>query len=153
MDLTLSRLGQYRDWGITVLRIIVGVVFFVHGMQKIFMIGIPGVGGFFTQLGIPAPELMAIVVTAVETLGGLALIAGALTRWVAIPLAITMLVAIFTAHLSSGFFVNNGGYEFALTLLAGSVALVLAGSGAMAVDNILESKDSTTSFKSAQQSA
>jgi putative oxidoreductase len=120
-------------WGITILRVTVGVVFFVHGSQKLFVMGVPGVAAFFGQLGIPAPLLAAGVVSAVEFLAGLALILGLGTRWVAIPLACIMVVAIVTVHGSQGFFLPKG-YEFVLTLLAANVALVLLGSGAAALE-------------------
>ena len=62
---------------------------------------------------------------------------GLFTRWIAIPLAIDMLVAILTVHLWGGFFLPNG-YEFALTLLAANVALALLGSGEASVDKLLD---------------
>ena len=72
-------LDQALPWGIALLRIVVGVVFFMHGLQKLFQMGVPGVSGFFASLGIPAPEVAAVVVSLVETVGGLALILGVLT--------------------------------------------------------------------------
>ena len=93
------------------------------------------------QVGIPAPMLAAVVVTLVELLGGLALVLGLFTRWVAIPLAINMGVAILTVHLPAGFFLPNG-YEFALTLLAANAALAFLGSGEASVDRFLESRKS-----------
>lgn len=127
---------QRQGWGITALRMIVGTVFLVHGWQKLFVYGFSGVAGLFGQLGIPAPMLSAVVVTAVEFLGGGALLLGLFTRWVAIPLAITMAVAVFGVHMKAGFFLPNG-YEYALTLLVGNVALALTGSGEFALDNVL----------------
>lgn len=131
-------------WGLALIRIVTGLIFFVHGMQKITQFGIGGFAGFLTQLGIPAATLAAVVVIAVEVLGGLALILGLGTRWVAIPLAFNMLVALLTAHLAAGFFVQNGGYEFVLLLLAASIALILGGSGAFALDNVLGRRVGTT---------
>ena len=128
---------KYPQVALALLRIVVGVVFLVHGWQKLFMFGLEGTAGFFGSIGIPAPMVMATIVTFVELLGGLALILGLFTRLAAIPIAITMLVALFAVHLPNGFFVSDGGYEWVLTLLVANVSLVLAGGGAFAVDNIL----------------
>ena len=132
-----SGLAHWQGWGITVLRVVVGVVFLVHGGQKLFVFGLGGVAGFMGQAGFPAPMLAAVVLTAVESLGGLALLLGLFTRWAAIPLAIVMLVAILAVHLKAGFFLPDG-YEFALTLLGANVALALLGSGEASVDGVLE---------------
>lgn len=126
-------------WGITLLRVAVGVVFFVHGCQKLFVMGVPGVAAYFGQLGIPAPQLAAGLVSVVEFLAGLALILGLGTRWVAIPLACIMVVAIVTVHANQGFFLPKG-YEFVMTLLSANVSLALLGSGAAALDGLLEGR-------------
>lgn len=131
------------QWGIAFLRIVVGIVFFVHGYQKLFLMGFDGVAGFFGSLGIPLPMVAAVVVTLLELFGGLALILGLFSRWVAIPLAAIMLVAMLTVHIPNGFSVSNGGYEFVLTLLAANVAFVLAGSGALSIDNWLLNRQQT----------
>lgn len=125
-----------KDWGIAAIRIIVGIVFLVHGSQKLFVFGIGGMAGFFAQGGFPLPMISAILVTFSEFLGGLALILGLFTRWAASPLAITMAVAVFGVHLKGGFFLPHG-YEFALTLLVANIGLILTGSGAFALDNRL----------------
>lgn len=132
-------LTQLQGWGITTLRVVVGIVFLAHGGQKLFVWGFGGVAGFLGQVGIPAPMLAAVVVTLVELLGGLALLLGLFTRWAAIPLAINMVVAILTVHLRAGFFLPDG-FEFALTLLAANVALILLGSGEASVDRLLEKR-------------
>jgi putative oxidoreductase len=126
-------------WGITAIRVVVGIVFLMHGGQKLFVWGFGGVAAFMTRVGIPAPMMAAVVVTLVEFLGGLALLLGLFTRWAAIPLAVNMAVAIATVHLRNGFFLPNG-YEFALTLLGANLALVLLGSGGASVDRLLESR-------------
>ncbi|MGB0386738.1 MAG: DoxX family protein [Ardenticatenaceae bacterium] len=120
------------NWGLVILRVVVGLVFVAHGFQKVT--GISGTAGFFGSIGIPAAMLMAVIVTFVELVGGIALIVGAGTRIVAVLLAITMLVAILTVHMANGFFVSDGGFEYALTLLGASLFLALAGPGNMSLD-------------------
>lgn len=129
-------LQHWHGWGITVLRLAVGIVFLAHGGQKLFVWGFDNVAAFMGKVGIPAPMLAAIVVTLVEFLGGLALVVGSFTRWAAVLLAIDMLGAILTVHLKGGFFLP-AGVEFALTLFAANVALVLLGSGEVSVDYLL----------------
>ncbi len=130
-----------QGWGITILRVVVGIVFLVHGQQKLFTYGFNGVAGLMGQLGIPFPMLSAVVVTLVEFLGGLALILGFFTRWAAALLAINMLVAMTVVHLRAGFFLPNG-FEYALTLLAANLALTFAGSGRAALDVALAGRKS-----------
>lgn len=131
--------SQWQGWGITVLRLVVGVVFLAHGGQKLFVWGFGNVAGFMGKIGIPAPMLAAIVVTLVEFFGGLALVLGLFTRWAAAFLSVNMLVAILTVHLKAGFFLP-AGVEFALTLFAANAALVLLGSGQASVDRLLQAR-------------
>ena len=134
--MTTSMLETRDAWGTTVLRAAVGLVFVVHGAQKLFVMGPAALAGFFGSLGIPLPELNAYAVIAIELLGGLAVIAGFGTRVIAALFAAVMAVAIATVHGAQGFFLPNG-YEFVLVLLAASVTLVLQGAGAYALDNVL----------------
>ncbi len=122
--------------GLALLRVVVGIVFAVHGAQKVFEFGIPGTIGAFTQMGVPLPGIAAPFVSFLELGGGIALVLGLLTPLFAALLAINMLVAIVLVHLPAGFMLPNG-YEFALTLFAACLALVLAGPGAAAVDNLI----------------
>ncbi len=128
------------EWALVVLRVAVGIVFAVHGAQKLFVMGLPGVAGSFGRLGLPAPALTAVVVTAVEFFGGAALMVGWRTRIAAALLAIDMLGAILTVHVWQGFFLPKG-IEFALTLLAATVALVLGGAGGAALDGVLRRRE------------
>lgn len=130
------------NWGLTVLRVVTGLVFFMHGYVKVFVWGFEGTAAGFGQMGISLAAIAGPFVGLLELLGGLALIAGLATRWVSIPLAFTMLVAIVQVHLAKGFF-NPEGVEFPLMLLASGVGLALAGGGALAVDNLLAARRST----------
>ena len=134
----MSNGSKYGSWGLTILRAEVGVVFLMHGWQKMFVMHFAGVGGFLGKLGVPLPAVAAVVLTLVELLGGAALVLGLFTRWAAWLLAIDMMVAILLVHLKNGFFLP--GVEFVLTLLAASVCLALAGPGEASVDGVLAKK-------------
>lgn len=115
------------------IRIIAGVIFMAHGYQKFFSMGIEGTTGFFTQIGAPLPGISAIVVATVELVGGFALLAGFMTRLVAIPLIIDMATAIILLHSKHGFFVPMG-VEFVTLLLVSALALAIGGPGAFSLD-------------------
>ena len=123
------------------LRLPVGVIFAAHGAQKLFGwfggYGLEGTGQFFGPIGLTPGYLMALLAGLVEFFGGLALVLGILVRPAAAALAGAMLIAVFAVHWSKGFFASNGGYEYALALLAASVALVLSGAGRFSVDRSL----------------
>jgi len=122
--------------GLLILRVIVGIVFVAHGAQKVFVWGIDGVTAGFAGMGVPAPAVVATLVAFGELLGGIALIAGVLTRLASLGLAIIMVGAVTLAHLPAGFFAPEG-YEFTLTLAAASLALMFAGAGQLSVDAAL----------------
>ncbi|HUE54164.1 MAG TPA: DoxX family protein [Terriglobales bacterium] len=135
----MNNISSSPSWGTTVLRVIVGVVFLVHGSQKLFSFGFSGVTAFFTHAGIPLPAVSAPLVTLVEFLGGLALILGVGTRVAALLLACDMVGAIVFVHFKNGFFMPTG-YEFALTMLAANLSLALTGPGAASVGGMIAKK-------------
>lgn len=123
-------------WGIAVLRIVLGYIFIREGSGK--LLGWFGGGGFaaacqyFTELGIPFPVLNTFLVSSVEFFGGVALFVGFLTRLAAIPLAIAMVAAIFTAHI-------GGGWSYPVLIIAVCVALFHNGAGPFSLDKALSS--------------
>jgi putative oxidoreductase len=125
--------------GLTVLRVIVGTIFIAHGAQKVFVLGFDGVAGGFAQMGIPMAGLLGPFIGLLEFFGGMALIAGLLTRLVAAGLASTMVVAMLVVHLKAGFFAPNG-VEFPLSLFGSTIVLLLTGAGAWSVDALLGRK-------------
>ncbi len=125
-----------KDWGIAVLRVAAGIVFLMHGQQKLFVYGFSGVTGAFAQLGFPMPGILGPFVALLEFAGGIALILGLLTRWVSVLFAIEMAIAAMRVHRAAGFYLPNG-YEFAFTMWAASVALAVAGPGAAALDGMI----------------
>ncbi len=127
-------LNKYSGLAPLFLRIGVGIIFIVAGWGK--LTGIEGVQGFFGNIGIPLPELMAWVVAIVEFVGGLMVLLGAYIRIPAVLLAITMVVALLTTKLGGEF----SAARLDLMLLMASLALVFYGSGSYSVDDIMGRK-------------
>ncbi len=132
-----------------VLRVILGVVMFPHGAQKLLGwfggYGFSGTMGMFTgQMHIPA--VLAFLVIVAESFGSLALVIGLLTRVAAAGIACIMAVAVAMVHWPNGFFMNwfgkqaGEGFEYHLLALGMSLALIIAGGGRWSVDHALAAK-------------
>ena len=134
-------LGSRAGYGLTVLRIFVGIIFAAHGSQKLFGWfgggGLAGTAQWMESIGLAPGMLMAVLAGGTEFLGGLALIIGLLARPAALGLSFTLLVAIFSVHISNGLFMANNGYESALALLGGTVAVLIEGAGKLSIDRAL----------------
>ncbi|PWK34575.1 DoxX family protein [Pseudomonas sp. B21-040] len=128
-------------FGLTAIRIVVGIIFAAHGAQKLFGMfggyGIAGTAQYMESVGLAPGHLMAILAGGTEFFGGLALIIGLLTRPAALGLTILSLVAIFSVHIHNGLFMANNGYEFALALLGGSIAVLIEGAGKLSLDGAI----------------
>lgn len=137
-------------WAPIPLRLIVGIGFLQHGFAKLSK-GPEGFAHILHAIGVPAQILMAWLTILVEIVGGFAVLLGALVPLVSVPMAAVLLVAMFTVHLPYGFSsiklmsVTAGhaqfgppGYECDLLYLACLAALVLGGSGPLAVDGYLK---------------
>lgn len=121
----------------TVLRLVIGFLFAAHGWQKYNEFTITGTQGAFTQMGVPAADVVAPIIATLELVGGIALIVGLATRPFAALLTLNMLGAIILVHASAGIFVETGGFELVLLLGASSLAVALAGPGKLSLDHVL----------------
>ncbi|MQA89624.1 MAG: DoxX family membrane protein [Gemmatimonas sp.] len=121
----MESLSRYGHTILGILRIVAGLLFMQHGVQKLF-----------GWLGGPQAELMSLLGLAgvFEMFGGLLIVLGLLTRPVAIVLAGEMLVAYFMAHLPQGFWPLQNGGELALLYLVIFLYLATAGPGRFAID-------------------
>lgn len=129
-----QNLHKYHDVAHLLLRIGVGVIFIIAGWGK--LTGIEGTQGFFGNIGIPLPALMAWVVAIVEFFGGLMILLGAYIRIPALLMAVIMVVAILTTKLDGDF--SAARVDFLLLLMSG--ALFLLGSGKYSIDAMMNNK-------------
>lgn len=138
--------GTFPSWSHLIVRLILGIIFFAHGAQKVF--GWFGGRGLretiagFRQMGIPPAA--TVVAAFIECLGGLAMIVGFLARPAALGLIVVMLVAISKVHVRNGFFLNwsmaqgkGHGYEFNLALIAMALSILIGGGGLLSVDRLI----------------
>jgi putative oxidoreductase len=154
LDMAFDLPGRFpiARWSPIPLRLIVGLGFMEHGFAKLHR-GPDAFAAILHALAVPAPHFMAWVTIVTELLGGLAILLGAFVSLVSLPTATLLLVAIFTVHLPYGFSsiklmsVTAGrpqfgppGYEVNLLYLAGLAALVIGGSGPLAIDNYFKKK-------------
>jgi putative oxidoreductase len=136
-------------WYAIPLRLIIGFGFFQHGYAKLAR-GPDDFSHILSALGMSHPALLAWATILVEIFGGLAVIAGLLIPLASVPMIIVLLVAIFTVHLPNGFssiklqsvtsagaHFGQPGYETDLLYIGGIIALVLGGSGPLALDRYL----------------
>ena len=134
--LSFGYFDRWRDAAAFVLRGCAGVVFAYHGYQKV-QNGISGFEGFVDSLGIPLPGLVAPLVTFLELIGGIMLVAGLLTRLVALLFAIEMIGTTLLVKIDVGLIGQQGaGAEIDVMLWAACVALVLLGPGLLALDRV-----------------
>jgi putative oxidoreductase len=143
-----NRTSAPHDLGLLLVRLILGIVLMFHGSQKLF--GWFDGGGMekFTQtleeLQIPMPQVSAYLSAGTEFVGGALIVLGFLTRLVAVPVMVNMLVAVIAVHRHE-FAAQKGGMEYPLMLCVVALALVFMGAGRFSVDGCLRRESSPPS--------
>lgn len=144
--------SKYSEWSPFFLRLIIGFGAMAHGWAKLSR-GTAGFEKLLSQIGVPFPHFNSWLVPFTELIGGLAIFVGAFVSFAAIPLIITMLVAMFTIHVNYGFssiktigLTPNGplfgppGYEINLLYIAGLISIIITGAGALSIDSLIAHK-------------
>ena len=137
--LSLPELNRFRDVAPLVIRGSMGVIFAYHGWQKLER-GLGGFTQFVDSLGVPLPDIVAPAVAYLELVGGIMLVAGFLTRVVALLLALQMIGTTYLVKLDAGLIAPMGGgagAEIDVALWAGMVALLFTGPGVLSLDRVL----------------
>jgi putative oxidoreductase len=128
------------EFGLMVLRLVVGALFIGHGTQKLFGWfgghGVEGTGGFMESLGYRPGKQYALLGGAAEAGGGLLLFLGLLTPLAAAAIIGMMINAIFAVHVQNGAWAQDGGYEYPLVLAVAVGAIALGGGGAASLDKV-----------------
>jgi len=141
-----SLTGTNADWVVGIIRIVLGIIFFAHGAQKMLgWFGGPGLASSmrtFTE-DLHLPTTLAFLVIAGELFSGIGLIVGLFSRIAALVIALTMVGAIATVHFRFGLFLNwfgtqkGHGIEFHLLAIALALVVVVKGAGALSVDRLV----------------
>lgn len=141
-------LSTQNDFSLTFARLLLGVVFFAHGAQKLLGwfggFGFSGTVGAFTKMGMPVALVFFVIF--VEFFGGLSMLFGLLSRLAGLGITALMIGAILTVHIHNGFFMNwfgrqkGEGFEFHLLAIALAVLILVHGAGALSLDRLLSSK-------------
>ena len=132
--------GTARDAALLVGRVLLGVVLFAHGFQKVFQYGLGGVTASFAKIGVPLPAVSAGYASIVELVGGALLIAGVATTVVSVLVVLDMLGAcVTTGSFLKGVFLTGTthGWELEGSILVGALLLLAVGAGRFSVDHVL----------------
>ena len=135
-------MNQYRnatsmDLVALIVRITLAIVFIYHGYGKVFAGGHEHIAAMMAEKGAPLAALLGWMAGLAEFVGGVLIVVGLLARLWALGLMVVMIVAIGTVHWANGFSIQNGGFEYCLTLLLISFSIVVSGSGWYSVDHIV----------------
>jgi putative oxidoreductase len=138
-EIAMSRFGA------TILRVVLGIIFVLHGYLGLFVLKPAGTAGMITLIGLPLGRILAWYLILAHVVGGLMMVAGLWTRWAALANVPVMLVALLRSHIGQSFFMTAVvadaaagtarvvGLEYPLLVLAATLTLVLLGGGALAM--------------------
>jgi putative oxidoreductase len=135
---TLS--GAAADVALLIARLLLGVIMFAHGYQKLLVDGLGRTTQGFESMSIPVAIVSAAFVTVVEVVGGVLVILGALLTMVAACYLVVMVGAAVFVHIPNGVFAANGGWELVGAIAALLLALAVAGSGRYGVDYLVRAR-------------
>jgi putative oxidoreductase len=133
MEVSVMTDDRLRSYGVLLLRVALGTMFIAHSMIYMLMtLTLDGTAKFFVSIGLPA--WLAYATLLAEAVGGILLILGIQTRWVALALS-PILIGATWAHAENGwlFASENGGWEYPLYLFVLCIAQALLGDGAYAL--------------------
>lgn len=133
----MTPLHSLRDIGLLLTRVLLGVVLFAHGWQKLATNGLDATAAGFTQMGVPLPEISVALAAGIETVGGVLLVLGALTPLAGIAAAFVMAGAFWFVHAGNGLFAADGGWELVAVIALAAIQLALVGPGRYSVDALL----------------
>lgn len=129
------------SWALTVLRLGFGLMLMAHGSQKLFGAfdgpGLDGFAGYLAHHDVPLPLLAAWCSALAEFGGGVALVLGLCVRLATLPVMVNMIVAARVSHWQNGFFIQRGGFEYTAMIVVAMLCLLIAGGGAMSLDERL----------------
>lgn len=140
IELFNSSMEQLKDLPLLLIRLVLAYGFWGPATMK--WNDISAIGDWFASMDIPFPLLNAYLAASTELVGVFLLLLGLGTRFISIPLIITMLVAIFTVHFSNGFEAGNNGYEIPLYYLLMLFVLLANGPGKLSLDQLIKSFNS-----------
>ncbi len=138
--MTCMCMDSHSDYAPTILRVWLGVIFTLHGWQKIAEFGVENFAGMINAL--PMANVLAYVVAYGELIAGMLLIFGLFTHWAAKFAVVIGVFAFALVHMSSGFFIQGAtyGYEYVVLWTLVAVSLVMTGGGALSLDSMMKDK-------------
>lgn len=128
----IAALSSQRDIAYLLFRVMVGTILTYHGYQKVFVIGLSNVAGFFGKIGMPVPQLTGPFIGVLELVGGVLVLVGLFTRYLGVIFTIQFIVATYAAWVLIG--KGYGGSELEFLLLFSSLVLATHGPGKFSVD-------------------
>ena len=136
-----DRLSGLKDIPLLLIRLVLAFGFWTPAIMK--WGNISGIAEWFGSLGIPFPTLNAYLAASTEMAGVVLLTLGLATRFISIPLIITMLVAIITVHMGNGFEAGNNGFEIPLYYILMLLVLMTNGAGKISLDHLIAKRRSS----------